>query len=379
MKILFTGGGSGGHFYPLIAVAGEMQKIAEQESLVGLKLYYAAPSPYNKQALFDNDIRYVYVPAGKIRNYFSILNFFDLFKTFFGILKALLTVFSIYPDVVVAKGGFASFPVLFASKLLRIPVIIHESDTVPGRTNLWASKFASRIAVSYPEAKKFFPKETEDKIAYTGQPVRPGIRHPAREGAPEYLKLEERVPTVFVMGGSLGASLVNNVILEALPQLVEEFQVIHQVGKNNINEVRETAAVILAKNPKANRYKPFDYLNDLAMRMSAGISDVVVTRGGSTLFEVAYWSKPVIIIPITSSINNHQRQNAYEYARVGGGVVLDEVNVSPSILISEIRRISGDPELAKKMGEVAHNEFARDDAARKIAMEALQIAISHVG
>lgn len=379
MKILFTGGGSGGHFYPLIAVAGEVQKIAEQESLVGLKLYYAAPSPYNKQLLFDNDIRYTYVPAGKIRNYFSILNFFDLFKTGFGVLKAIWTVFRIFPDVIVGKGGFASFPVLLAAKLLRIPVIIHESDTVPGRTNLWASKFASKIAISYPEAEQRFPKETREKIAYTGQPVRPAIKYPAKEGASEYLKLDEKIPTVFVLGGSQGASNINDVILEALPQLVGEFQVIHQVGKAKINEVRETAAVILGRNQNAGRYKPFDYLNDLAIRMAAGASSVVVTRAGSTLFEIAHWKKPAIIVPIPEPISRDQHTNAYEYARFGGAVVVEEDNFNPSILISEVRRITGDPELAKKMGEAAHNEFAREDAARKIAMEALQIALSHVG
>lgn len=378
MKILFAGGGSGGHFYPLIAVAREITQIAEEENLVGLKLFYASHTPYNEEVLFDNGIDYRYVPAGKLRNYFSFLNIIDFFKTFFGIIKAVLTLFSIYPDVVVGKGGYASFPTFFAARILRIPTVIHESDTIPGRTNLWASKFASRIAVSWPEAQKFFPEEVREKVAYTGQPVRDAIKHPAVEGAAEYLELEENVATIFVLGGSQGAALINEVVLEALPELVKKFQVIHQVGYKNIAEVRETANIILKGNPNALRYKPFDYLNDLAMRMSAGISDVIVSRGGSTLFEVAYWERPVIIIPITESVNDHQRENAYEYARSGGGIVLEEANVSPSILISEIKRITGDPELGKKMGEVARKVLVKEDAARKIAMEALEIALSHV-
>lgn len=379
MKILFTGGGSGGHFYPLVAIMQEVRKIEYQENLVGVKLYFASPTPYNKKILFDNDVSYKYVPAGKLRNYFSIKNFFDIFKTGAGVIKALITVFSIFPDVVVGKGGFGSFPVLLAARIFKIPIIIHESDTRPGRVNVWASKFASRIAISWPDAKEHFPKETWDKIAYTGHPVRDAIKHPAKEGAAEYLKLSANIPTVFIIAGSQGAKLINDTILEALPNLLNDFQVIHQVGRKNLPEIRETVKIILEQNPNKNRYKLFDYLDDLALRMSAGISNVIVTRGGSTLFEVAHWKRPAIIIPITESVNNHQRENAYAYARAGGAIVMEERNVEPSILMSEIKRLSEDKELSTKMGEAAYKELVKEDAARKIALEALEIAISHIG
>lgn len=378
MKILFTGGGTGGHFYPIIAIIQELRKVVEEENIVGLKIYYMAPEPSDKELLFENEVIFKQVPAGKRREYFSILNYTDLIKTFFGVLKAIWQVFLIYPDVVVGKGGFGSVPALFAARLFKIPVVIHESDTRPGKTNEWASKFATRIAVSYPEVKDFFPAKAQDKVAYTGQPIRRAIIHSAKEGAAEYLNLEEGVPTVLVLGGSQGAKLINEVILEALPRLVENFQVIHQVGSKNMVEVRETAKVILEKNKFAHRYKPFEFLNDLAMRMSAGISDVVLTRAGSTLFEIAAWSKPAIIVPITESRNNHQRENAYAYARSGGAVIIEELNLNPSILISEIERIAGDKELGPKMGEAAHKQMFLEDSARKIATEALRIALSHL-
>src|SRR6185295_10926655 len=148
MKILFTGGGSGGHFYPIISVAEEIRTLSKEYRLITPQLYCMAPTPYNAAALFDNNIIYKKNYAGKLRIYFSILNFFDLFKTAWGIITSLLDVFMIYPDVVFGKGGYASFPVLFAAKILRIPVIIHESDTVPGRVNRWAAKFAYRVAIS---------------------------------------------------------------------------------------------------------------------------------------------------------------------------------------------------------------------------------------
>ena len=138
MKILFTGGGTGGHFYPIIAIAQAINEIQEKEKLVGVELFYMSNSPYDERLLFENGISYKEISAGKIRRYFSFKNFTDLFKTFNGIISAIAALYVIYPDVVFGKGGYASFPVLFAARLLRIPVIIHESDSHPGRANLWA-------------------------------------------------------------------------------------------------------------------------------------------------------------------------------------------------------------------------------------------------
>ena len=125
MKILFTGSNSGGHFYPVIAVAQEVNKIIKEKKLLAPRLYYMAPDPYNKRLLFENDIAFKKNPAGKMRRYFSILNFFDYFKTAFGIIKATIQVFFIFPDVIFSKGGYGSFPVVLAARLFKIPLVIH--------------------------------------------------------------------------------------------------------------------------------------------------------------------------------------------------------------------------------------------------------------
>ncbi len=148
-----TGGGSGGHFYPIIAIAQAIHDIALQEKIIDPKLYFMAPSPYNKQELFDNDIEYVATMAGKRRinpkGLSKIKNFFDIFKMGFGVLSAIVKMYFIMPDVIFSKGGFGAFPALIASRVFRIPVIIHESDSVPGRVNAIAGKFAVKIALSY--------------------------------------------------------------------------------------------------------------------------------------------------------------------------------------------------------------------------------------
>ncbi|MCA9360902.1 glycosyltransferase, partial [Candidatus Kaiserbacteria bacterium] len=119
MKIGLVGGGTGGHFYPLIAVAQELVTSSTKP-----ELYYFGPSPYNKEMLGNYNIKYVYCPAGKLRNYFSIQNFIDIFRNFFGIFIATIKLFIIYPDVIFSKGGYTSVPILLAAKFLRIPVVI---------------------------------------------------------------------------------------------------------------------------------------------------------------------------------------------------------------------------------------------------------------
>lgn len=373
MKILFTGGATGGHFYPIIAVADEVNRIAQEQKLLKIDLYYMASKPYDERALFERDIIFKQVPAGKIRAYFSFLNFFDLFKTAIGILKATLFLYSIFPDVIFGKGGFDSFPALFAARIFGIPVIIHESDSIPGKVNRWAAKFARRIAISFPDAAEYFPAE---KLAYTGNPVRRDLFHLQREGAHEFLNLEKDVPVIFFLGGSQGARVINEHVLDALPQLVEKYQVIHQTGKSNEKEVKDLASVILEKNPLAGRYKPFGYLNDLALKMSAGAADIIVSRGGSTIFEIALWGVPSIIIPIDEEVSHDQRSNAYAYARSGAAVVIEEKNLSTTVLVSEINRILSNQKERERM-QAGAKAFTKPDAATVIAQELIAIALEH--
>jgi UDP-N-acetylglucosamine--N-acetylmuramyl-(pentapeptide) pyrophosphoryl-undecaprenol N-acetylglucosamine transferase len=227
MKILLTGGGTGGHFYPLIAIAEELSMLAQKKKILDLQLYYMADTPYDKQILFNNRITFAQVPAGKMRTYSSIKNFFDMFSAGLGAIIGLLKVFVIYPDVVISKGGYASFPAVFAAKVLRIPVIVHESDSYPGRLNLWTSKWATHVAVSWPEAVEYLPKE---KTVLTGQPIRKSIIHGATEGAYEFFGFDADKPTIFILGGSQGAEIINKVILDALPLLLDKYQIIHQTG-----------------------------------------------------------------------------------------------------------------------------------------------------
>jgi len=373
MKILLTGGGSGGHFYPIIAVAQEINKQIKERKLLNAELFYMAPTPYNPSLLFENGITFKQVSAGKVRRYFSLLNFFDFFKTLFGVISATFKVFSIYPDVVFGKGGYVSFPPLFAARLLKIPIVIHESDTVPGRVNKWAGKFATKIAISYPETAEFFPKE---KVAFTGNPIREELVMPLTSGAHEFLQLEKNIPVILILGGSQGSQIINETIIDALPKLVEKYQVIHQTGKNNFEQVVETANVVLGNSSYKERYRPFDYLNVLSMRMAAGAASVVISRAGSSIFEIAAWGVPSIIIPIADSNGDHQRKNAFAYARAGACKVVEESNLSDSIVIAECDRLI-DNQSEREVMSASAKAFFKKDAGEKIAREIINIALSH--
>lgn len=373
MKIVFTGGGSGGHFYPIIAVAEAIKKISKEKKLLSPEMYFFAPNPYNQGILFDHNIKFKRVYAGKMRRYFSVLNFIDYFKTIIGVFGALFDIFDIFPDVVFSKGGYGSFPATMAAKILGIPVFIHESDSAPGRANKWAGKFAKRIALSYKEAASYFKA---DKIALTGQPILQEKLTPLTNGAGEFFGFDYSIPTILVMGGSQGAEIINNAIIDILPELVKNYQIIHQCGENHIKVMQESVSAILLDNPNKNRYKPFAYLNSLEIRMAAGLSSLVISRAGSTIFEIASWQLPSIIIPITDSNENHQVKNAFAYAKSGACSVLREENLKPNIFLAEIRRIIDNKELSEKMRTGA-KDFFKPDGDEKIAREILSIGLSH--
>ncbi len=377
MTIAFTGGGSGGHFYPIIAVVEALNDLVREQRLIEPTYYYFAPAAFDEKALFENGIAFIKVPAGKMRRYASIRNLVSPFLTMVGVLRAFMTLYRIYPDVLMSKGGYASVPTVLAARLLRIPIIVHESDTKPGRANLLAAKYAEKIAISFEESASYFPKKVQSKIARTGLPIRKALMRTEQEGARQYLDLEQGVPTIAILTGSLGALRINEAILTALPAFVGFANVIHQTGAAHIKAVQGVADIVLEHNPHASRYHPVGYLDELSMQRTVGAADLIVSRAGaSAITEIGLWKKPAILVPIPEAVSHDQRTNAYAYARTGAAVVIEEENLTPHLLASEAERILGDKELAAKMS-VAATGFADPDAARILASAVLEIALTH--
>ena len=377
MTIAFTGGGTGGHFYPIIAIAEAVNDLVRERRLVAPKLYYLAPNSFDEKALFENGITFIRIPAGKVRRYRSFKNVLDYFVTLAGTLSAVFMLFRLYPDVVVSKGGYGSVPAVLAAWLLGIPLIIHESDAKPGRANLLAAPWAEKIAISFESAAAYFPEKVRGRIARTGIPIRKALANIQVEGARQYLKLEEGVPTLVILGGSQGALTINETVLSALPDLVALANIIHQTGSLHFKNVETVARVALMGSPHALRYHPLEYLSETSLQRAAAVADLIVSRAGAgSIAEIGLWRKPAILIPIPESVSHDQRTNAYSYARTGAAIVLEEENLTPHLLVSEVRRVLGDAALRERMSASAAG-FTDPDAARVLADAVLSIALSH--
>ena len=273
-----------------------------------------------------------------------------------------------------AKGGYASFPALFAARILRVPVIIHETDTIPGKVTLWASKFAKRIAISFPEAAKYFSVE---KTALVGNPVRREVIGGTTQEARDIFKLEAGLPVILALGGSQGSQKINDSILDIISELLEFSQVIHQTGENNFESAKLRADLVLEKSVFSRRYHPEALLDEEKYRSASKVADVVIARaGGGSIFEIAAWGVPAILIPLPGAAQDHQRENAYAYARAGGAEVLEEQNLTPHILLSRIKKILEDETRRLKMIQSA-KAFSKLDAADKIADEIIKLTIQH--
>src|SRR3989344_3547436 len=193
MRILFTGGGTGGHFYPIVAVVEELRRALLTEQRGDAEFYYISDTPYDAEKLAELGLSYTEIRTGKLRRYFSLKNISDFIRTGFAVLKAFIAVLRMYPSVVFSKGAYASFPVVAAARILGIPVMLHESDSKPGRVNRWTARFARRIAVSYPDAFVFFYKE---RPAATRQRIPSRPLTTARPRAHEFFGLDPTVPTL---------------------------------------------------------------------------------------------------------------------------------------------------------------------------------------
>lgn len=367
MKIVFTGGGTGGHFYPLMAVAESVLDLCKKEKLIDPKLYYFSSDVINPRELYNRNIIYSFIPSGKKRNYFSFLNFLDLFKVFFGIIIAFMKLLKLYPDVVFSKGGYDSLPTCIAAWLLKIPIIMHESDSVPGRTNLFMARFSDRIAVSFKEAVSYFDIK---KTAWTGQPI-------IKRYLPQDGWIKNNPPiraNILISGGSQGSQRINDFILNNLEYLCGKYNLVHQTGELNIEDVKSRASVILG-NYSGDTYLP---VGSMDFSKVYPYIDLVIARAGSSLFEYAAWNIPSILIPLPESANNHQYQNASIAMKYGFSDVILEENMNSSILIEKIKNIldysNNVNSLYDKMKN-ASKSFAKLNASETIAREIVRISL----
>lgn len=362
MKVLLTGGGTGGHIYPLIAVIRQMKK---NYSYDGFDFFYLGPKDKNTKDLLEKEgVIVKNILAGKFRRYFSLRNILDLFIVPLSIIQSFYHVFVISPDVIFSKGGYGSVAPAITGRILNVPIFLHESDIVPGMANKLVGNFALEIFIGFSvEETKDFP--TEKKLS-VGNPILEEITKGSVKEAKKIFAVKGGKPVILIIGGSQGATRVNNTILANLPAILNKYEVIHVTGPKNFEQVQKESRVILSEE-LTEYYHPASFLKGKELANAYAIADLVVSRAGAgSIFEIAAVGKPSILIPLSGSAQNHQVRNAYAYSKRGTCLVIEEPNFKPHFILERINYLFKDPKKMQAMSEKA-KDFARPDAARIIS------------
>lgn len=346
-KILVTGGGTGGHVYPLMAIIDELKK---NDANI---LYVGSGLDIEENLAKEKEISYKKILSGKYRRYFSWENFIDFFKFIIGFIQSFFIVLFYWPDRVFSKGGYVGLPVVYAAWLLGRPIYIHETDAHLGLANKIALSKCKKIFVSFPP--KFYPEIPAEKVVYTGNPIRTEFLNITKEK----LFSNDR-KTILVTGGSQGARFINQTIAAIMEQLTKKFNVIFVAGKLDIGWLRK------------NNWKNcmlFDFTPDLPRYLYN--CDFVISRSGGTIFEIAYCKKPAILIPLPSAANDHQEANAKILEKENAAVILREKGLTPESMFEIINRLFEDKKLLEDMSHKIAS-FSKDDAAKIIADEIIK-------
>jgi UDP-N-acetylglucosamine--N-acetylmuramyl-(pentapeptide) pyrophosphoryl-undecaprenol N-acetylglucosamine transferase len=369
-RVLLVGGGSGGHVYPLVAVARALQMRARSQNKK-LELLLFGDGPYAARAAREAGIRYRSIVAPKLRRYASAANLLDIFKIPLALAQSLWHLFWFMPDAVFAKGGYTcAFPT-WVARLYMIPVYLHESDSVPGLANKILAKRSTLVFTSFPSADAYFAEMGRATLS-VGNPIRLELGTGDHTAALAALQLSKDQKTLLIVGGSQGAQQLNDVVLNSLVQMVQKgYNVIHQTGDANFDQVKKAVEQYMREGADsyaaliAAQYRVYPFLDESAMATAYAAADIIVTRAGAVaLAEIAYLGKPMIIVPLAGSANDHQAHNAAALVPFGG-VVVDGANISPQILLQQVERLL-DPAVYADVGRRL-KEFAKPDAADKIA------------
>lgn len=377
MKILFAGGGTGGHTFPIIAVVREIKRLVAKDEV---SFAYIGPADDMTQIFLGKEgIDVKTIMAGKLRRYFGLKPLFQNIVDIFlrlpvGLFQAFF--FILFSDVglIFSAGGYGSLPVILAGFMLGKPVFLHELDIAPGLANRIGARFASGIFVSFPTNEMRYPV---NKMVHVGNPIRNDLLDGSRDEAKKIFNLSGGKPIIFIFGGSQGSRRINELIIKILPEILDKFELLHQTGPRNFEEVKNAADSKLTKERGyeglKKYYHPVPFLEE-DLKHAYAVCDLIISRAGSSsIFEIAALGKPSILIPLLESAQNHQVRNAYGYAKTGAAIVIEETNLSqPLFFLEKLKNLMSQSKELEGMSLAAKN-FSSPDAAKKIAKYVLSM------
>lgn len=318
-KIVLTGGGTAGHVTPNIAL---FPALKEKEYEIH---YIGSFDGIEKKLIEDFDVPYYGISTGKFRRYFDPKNFSDPFRVMKGFFEARKILKKIEPDIIFSKGGFVSVPVVRAAASLKIPCIIHESDMTPGLANKLCIPVSQKICCNFPETFDMLPPE---KAVLTGSPIRQELSTGDRQAGLKFCGFTDDKPVIMVVGGSQGAAAVNQAVRDALPKLLEKYQIAHLCGKDKMDNLLLTIP----------GYKQFEYIKD-EMKDLLAMADLVISRSGANaISELLALHKPNILIPLPSG-RGDQLLNADSYEAQGFSIVINEDDLTTKVLLQKVEEL----------------------------------------
>lgn len=386
LKVVFAGGGTGGHIYPGLAVADSFRELCLKNGL-DVKIFWIGNSSgmdrnivgknADKNGKKSADVFYG-IPSGKLRRYFSFKNFLDIFKIASGFFASFFILLKTKPVLLFSKGGFVSVPPCLAANILKIPVFTHECDFTPGLATRINARSAKKILLSYEETKNFFSGKAKEKSLVTGNPVRPVFYSADEKKGLSFLGItEKRKPVLLVLGGSLGARQINELVLENIGWLLERFIVVHQTGEKNLSALENVLQERLKNPGLRNDYKAYPFIY-AEMQDVISAADIVLSRAGAnSMWECSALSKPLVLVPLCGSgTRGDQEDNAEFFRKKGAALVLsggkaDSENLKNALSflldVSERKKIasasgalSEGKKPAEKIAEILYNEIKAD-------------------
>lgn len=362
IAVLLTGGGTGGHIYPAVAVAQELKNDPEIADIY----YIGCEKNLEKDIVAREGLKFYSLNVSGMPRKLSFKFLFWVCQLAVATVRAVYYLLKLEPDVVFGTGGYVTGPVLIATKLLGKPYIIHDPDAHPGIVNRYMASGAKVVSIAFESAKKYI-KNPNTKLF--GNPMRSKLSAISKEQACNELGLDTGRKTVLVMGGSQGAKSINDALLDAVPVLLNEYgyQVIHQTGKKNF-EAYEKAVFEKYPELKGNpAYIVRPYFDDMSIPLNA--ADIAISRAGSiSISELNLCALPSILVPYPYAAADHQRFNARDMEKAGASVYLEDAECSSERLIALITSILNDNEKCQQMKQAAKS-LAKPDAAQNILNE----------
>jgi UDP-N-acetylglucosamine--N-acetylmuramyl-(pentapeptide) pyrophosphoryl-undecaprenol N-acetylglucosamine transferase len=327
-RILLVGGGSGGHVAPILAL---YNKLKQKDS--SLNLLIVGTGGQVEQQFYQSISEYRKIYAGKLHRVLTWRNIPEVIKLTLGLFQSLYLLVRFSPDKIFSKGGYASLPIIFWAKILRIPYSLHESDIDMGYSNRFAASSAQKIFTGFNVS--FYNRYSwKDKVVFTGQLIE-------KAKTEDFIyQFDHKKPVILITGGSQGSKIINETLIKALPQLLSSYYLIHQTGSLSY------ADVIKEREKLSNNEKESYYVNDFfdnntknhSMQSAIAESDLVITRCGlNTLAEIAMARKPIIMIPYKHSAGNHQMKNALEIAKKTDLPIIKDDDLTAETLIKCIK------------------------------------------